>query len=160
MNFGDYCHPLRLSTAPPSIYGGQNYDWTSPRNDVLWLDKIKTLFDPCPSGWRVPKSGAGEQNPWRSFTIDNGPAQALETTQAGRLWDASVSYPVSDWHPFCGWRNWSGLDLEGVTTGSAIQTSSLTANLKAIGFAYYNNRCIPDYSGGSAQGLSVRCVRE
>ena len=35
------------------------YDWTSPQNDNLWNsgteeNPIKTEYDPCPKGWRVP----------------------------------------------------------------------------------------------------------
>ena len=35
------------------------YDWTSPQDDTLWNsgteeNPIKTEYDPCPEGWRVP----------------------------------------------------------------------------------------------------------
>lgn len=35
------------------------YDWTSPQNDMLWNSgtesaPVKTEYDPCPKGWRVP----------------------------------------------------------------------------------------------------------
>ena len=30
------------------------YDWLTPQNDVLWNNSGKTIYDPCPDGWRVP----------------------------------------------------------------------------------------------------------
>ena len=46
--------------APNSFYYGSE-DWLSTRNDALWgHGSNKTLFDPCPEGWRVPKDGAWE----------------------------------------------------------------------------------------------------
>lgn len=60
---------------PISVNNGQNdqyantffvstdnpYDWAMPKNDSLWNsgteeDPIKTDYDPCPEGWRVPTS--------------------------------------------------------------------------------------------------------
>ena len=38
---------------------GSPYDWTSPQDDNLWNsgtedNPVKTEYDPCPEGWRVP----------------------------------------------------------------------------------------------------------
>ena len=30
------------------------YDWLTPQKDVLWNNSGKTVYDPCPDGWRVP----------------------------------------------------------------------------------------------------------
>lgn len=62
-----------LTEGPISLINGQKesnsevfylaserpYDWTSPQNDKLWNsgteeEPLKTEYDPCPSGWRVP----------------------------------------------------------------------------------------------------------
>ena len=55
----------RSVTAAPSISRTLRRR-TGPlrQNDALWQDAIKDLFDPCPAGWRVPLSGAGERSPW------------------------------------------------------------------------------------------------
>ena len=62
------------SVGPVSLYEGQsldnaniyydgrfmyNYDWLYPQNEALWncgteANPIKTEYDPCPTGWRVP----------------------------------------------------------------------------------------------------------
>ncbi len=33
-----------------------NNDWVSPTNTGLWQESTKTVYDPCPSGWRVPEN--------------------------------------------------------------------------------------------------------
>lgn len=43
-----------------------DWDWLSPSNDELWNNgtdenPIKTEFDPCPTGWRVPTKGELEE---------------------------------------------------------------------------------------------------
>ena len=30
------------------------YDWLTPQNGSLWNNSGKTVYDPCPTGWRVP----------------------------------------------------------------------------------------------------------
>ena len=78
VNSGTLANPLNSSVTSPTmfIYNGnavQNYDWMGAnRNDNLWNDISgqKTIWDPCPEGWRIPaKQGAGEGNysitPWR-----------------------------------------------------------------------------------------------
>jgi hypothetical protein len=53
----------------PMIYfhSGTNNDWTD-RDDDLWKTNVKSVFDPCPPGWRVPAGGTSSvYNPWAGF---------------------------------------------------------------------------------------------
>ena len=43
-------------------------DWTNPRNDELWKSD-KTIYDPCPSGYRVPDGGDG--GVWKTAGFSN-----------------------------------------------------------------------------------------
>jgi hypothetical protein len=46
---------------------GTANDWTK-QDDKLWNMTIKTAFDPCPPGWRVPAGGGtAAYNPWAGF---------------------------------------------------------------------------------------------
>lgn len=57
-------------------------DWLSPQNDKLWNsgtdeDPVKTEFDPCPEGWRVPtyleiKELIKHRSDWTSKNGQNG----------------------------------------------------------------------------------------
>lgn len=47
------------------LYDGPDNDWHYPfRVDTLWSSH-KTMYDPCPPGWRVPDGGEGV---WSGFT--------------------------------------------------------------------------------------------
>lgn len=138
-------------------------DWTDPQNADLWRDESKTLFDPCPSGWRVPKSGTGELSPWNSFTVDNGPLQGNKTT-AGRLFDNSAVQSGSTWYPTSGYREASRYyypdgRLFGVTAYCHTRSASIVTEDIYI-FHYNFGSVYPSHTYSRASGLSVRCVRE
>jgi hypothetical protein len=66
--------PTTYGTATPTIYGvgadlymsiqnpnifylnGSTGNWLNYKDDLLWNNSGKTIFDPCPSGWCVPLS--------------------------------------------------------------------------------------------------------
>ena len=57
-------NPLSFYYQTSSRY---NYDWIgSTRNDNLWNSTSggKTVYDPCPAGWRVATSGSSYSSPW------------------------------------------------------------------------------------------------
>jgi hypothetical protein len=46
-------------TRPTEFAAGGNY-WVSPMNEYLWQPGSKTMYDPCPAGWRVAPKSAWE----------------------------------------------------------------------------------------------------
>lgn len=110
-------HPMNF------YHSGLNDDWTREDN-TLWNAFVKTAFDPCPSGWRIPAGGTlAIYNTWAGFSATNSPSSVtnkgpFETGQptvfqwrgadgttnavnnlgprAGRLYDASVVGNGSD----------------------------------------------------------------
>ncbi|MBQ7855546.1 MAG: hypothetical protein IJ348_00350 [Alistipes sp.] len=53
-------HPTTYITNAASVgEGGDGVgDWMSTSDSSLWNDAEKSAYDPCPYGWRVPRSGA------------------------------------------------------------------------------------------------------
>lgn len=48
---------LEESIANPTLLGHMdNGDWLKPSDGTLWANDIKTIYDPCPPGYRVPAS--------------------------------------------------------------------------------------------------------
>ena len=94
---------LAYSIAHPMIFiynrDTDNYcDWycsnISNRNDNLW-NSSKTIYDPCPAGWRVPYSGSvyngsdwGVWNGWTNayFPWDNGSKGRTYTYSSPAAW--------------------------------------------------------------------------
>ena len=69
---------LAESIANPRLLGHiNNGDWTVDANDEYWVESEKSLYDPCPPGYRVPKP------------VSAGPFWSSDlTAQAG--WTANV----------------------------------------------------------------------
>ncbi|MDR0657483.1 MAG: fibrobacter succinogenes major paralogous domain-containing protein, partial [Mediterranea sp.] len=131
-----------------------SYDWYyGSRDNALWGHSgVKTIYDPCPSGWRVPKnSGMSEAtSPWKGFTSSNG------TWSYGYNWGTNTRYPAAGSRG-----NSSGsIGNEGSygVYWSASPSSSSSNN--ASNLNVYSGYVRVDDSRGRATGLSVRCAQE
>lgn len=134
------------------------WDWTAPHNDNLWQDGSKTLFDPCPAGWRVPKGGAGTLSPWSAFTLENGVWHGLTDltdSTAGRYFMSGTV-----WYGVTGGRSQISANLAWGCQWCHVWSSHLTPEQYWI--LRFNGVKIDN--GGQthapAIGLSVRCLRE
>jgi hypothetical protein len=77
---------IRTSSSP--------YDWFygSERNNDLWgYNTAKTIYDPCPAGWRVPAdSGMSDStSPWYGLSSQN------ITSGTGANWGTNALYPFT-----------------------------------------------------------------
>lgn len=137
-------------------------DWTTPQNDRLWQDGIKTLFDPCPAGWRVPRGGAKESNAniWNAFTSDNTTWTGTDAG-SGRYFDGAEVHGGQAWYAAGGYRRYGSQGLMAY-----VQTQCYLCSTSPSGpYSYYMNfgqgSVLPfgsDHYRTSA--LSVRCIRE
>lgn len=134
-------------------------DWTVPANDALWRDAVKTLFDPCPAGWRVPLSGEGAADPWSALKTTTG-SWITESETTGWRQDSPAVIGGSAWIPAAGYRQWA--------SGSPYYSQSEGNNWSShrTPERYWILRIAPTYldSGGGcnyiAIGFPVRCIRE
>jgi hypothetical protein len=49
--------PLETAIRNPNIFykiAADPFDWLTPQDNTLWDNSGKTVYDPCPAGWRVP----------------------------------------------------------------------------------------------------------
>ena len=140
---------------------GMVTDWCSPSVDWLWNSgtentPVKTEYDPCPDGWRVPtqaelKTLNGNHS---SYTID-------AKGQTGYWFSGSCPYTESVpqvFFPAAGYRHSSGdPSLRGC------EGMYWTSKSYGEGLAYYIHfemGSIKDkYATSCLEGYSVRCVR-
>ena len=121
---------------------------------------MKTLFDPCPAGWRVPASGAGSLSPWNAFTADNGP-WINDLDKSGRYFDQSVVLgPSAAWIPCPGVRASESSGIISWTKADAHFWTSTPSGTYAFRFYSANTAVDPSNSIRRSRGNSVRCVRE
>ena len=148
---------LEQSIANPTLLGfSQNGSWIIPEGNDLWMDSAKTIYDPCPPGYRVP---AREKTmPFHSSDL---------TTQVG--WSESVDNaqftlgdPVAVF-PLAGYRDDYGPKTPTHAYDRAVYwTAYASADAKT---GYYVNVRSPgskhDLSeAGKSRAGSVRCVVE
>jgi len=140
-------HPNTFITCPTSY--SISRDWISPRDNSLWSSS-KTIYDPCPSGWKVPD---GVSNPWKDVQVN---------------WQGYGIYiltgdNVKSWYPVNGY-----ISVDGVMTNSGLsafywtcQTGSQTVTCMEIELIDKDKYFTPNNTGKvRAEGHSVRCIKE
>ena len=139
-------------------------DWCSNAWDnyeIRWKESEKSLYDPCPVGFRVPKGGS------RGFW-----STALGTsssTSEGTTWDDTNkgrNWPLADgttaWYPAVGLRHYNSGVLDNVGLDGYYWSSSPHTRYVdyAFHFSFYNGGVSPAICFYRGFGYSVRCVRE
>ena len=152
-------HPTTFITS-----NGNNFDWyytsSSSTDNTRW-QLYKTIYDPCPVGWRVPDGG--DNGVWSesigsssSFYDDSLYDDTNEGMNfAGRFGDASTI-----WYPASGCRSFSGGTLDYVGDYGfywSVSPYSLYAYRLYFSINSYVSPSTDDYRAG---GQAVRCARE
>ena len=134
-------------------------DWTAPQNDDLWQDAVKTLFDPCPAGWRVPRGGEEKLSPWQAYTNTNTTWEGAGVDAGRRL--PTVIANANSWCPGDGWRSGANAKQANMTqvsyfwTATAWETSAVRPS--------FDERYVAPFGvagTGRGNGYPIRCVRE
>ena len=146
-------------TANPTtfVYASSSpYDWRySSRDNTLWTtsDKTKSIYDPCPAGWRVPDGGSN--GIWSKAGFDD---TTYDSTNEGISFSISSSFTT--WYPASGYRYYGDGSLSFVGSlgyyWSASPFSDVAYDLSFNYGGYVN----PSYGINRAYGCSVRCLRE
>lgn len=139
-------------------------DWTDPQNPSLWQDGVKTLYDPCPAGWRVPRSGIADSggSPWGLLSLTNS-SWVKNGALTGRRFDNTVvQKALSAWYPVTGLRNGTKGVHSNINTEGAVWsvTASATSPDMSYGFGLFENSVEPARNHFRGHGISVRCIRE
>lgn len=139
------------------------YDWLYPQNDQLWNSgteesPVKTAYDPCPKGWRVPtyvelnKLCVNKSNRFKTTVA----------SQKGYYFSGDYTYldgAPQVFFPVCGSRS----HMDGDTSGrgeSGYYWSSRPRDTQAYDFMFSTGGSIGMMGGYRTSGRSVRCVQE
>lgn len=125
----------------------------------MWQDGTKTLFDPCPVGWRVPSSGEGAADPWQALQTSTG-AWVTEAGTTGWQQNAPAVTGGTAWIPTAGYRRWDS----GSCFFSQVEGNNWSSHLSPDRYWILRIMYGSIDSGGGcyylAIGFPVRCVRE
>ena len=146
-----------------------NQDW-AVRNDNLWgtfltatvtningntnkynINKgSKSIYDPCPVGWRVPPA----------YAFANVSTSTSSTFNVGRSFNILIS--GSSWFPASGYRDGGNVTLNNIGNCGYYWVSSSCVSYLAVGgkFSFDSSVVSPAYYDSRAGGNSVRCVKE
>ena len=135
-----------------------HYDWCDISSNTRWQSN-KTIYDPCPPGWRVPDGGynsawtkAVNSSSFFSYTWDD--------TKRGINFSGKFGIAETIWYPAAGYLYGAVGSLEAV--GHIGEWWSCVAyGYKAyILYLNDNGRICPSYDSTVSWGHSVRCQKE
>ena len=139
-----------------------NYDWyytgSSSTDNTLW-ESEKTIYDPCPAGWRVPDGG--DYGVWsRALGSSSYYFDTYDSSREGINFSGKFGSASTIWYPASGYRNFSDGSLSNVGSLGACW-SCAPDSYKAFGLYFGNNGGVdPLRNYYRAFGRSVRCLQE
>ncbi len=147
-------HPSTFISA-----NNNNYDWhytgDSHSDDTRW-ESVKTIYDPCPAGWRVPDGGYKGLWSTAGFTDT-----AFDHVNNGILFELPFCKP-SAWYPAGGYMHKYGGSLYYTGSyGCYWSVTSISIQSSGICCLYFNGKDVNPVQGGDkSYGYSVRCLKE
>lgn len=162
---------IEYATAHPTTfitYNSYNFDWyytgSSSRDNTFWTtsDKAKSIYDPCPAGWRVPDGGGN--GIWsKAHGSSSGFTQSslYDSINEGMNFSDKFGSDQTIWYPASGCRESSDGCLYNVGYRGGYWSASPNSSGEAYFLYFCNNGCVGLSNGGCrAGGRSVRCLQE
>ena len=160
---------IEYATANPTTfiaYNSSNYDWyytgSSSTDNTRWTesDKAKSIYDPCPVGWRVPDGG--DEGVWSNALGSSSGFDGwtlYSTYNVGMNFSDKFGSDQTIWYPASGYRSSDG-SLDGVA-GYGYYLSASPYNYRAYCLDFINLGDVTLLSPITRDcGHSVRCLQE
>ena len=150
--------------------GVSSIDWVADNtytkciwNDISGSTEGKSIFDPCPVGWKIPGKGV-----WENFK-GTGSLNAVENSFSGTTngWDLYMGENGASetaFYPAAGWRNLATGAIN-YTTYSEYWSSDATTTSIHTGHNLYMTSSFTYTSGipssnYKSYGMAIRCIQE
>jgi hypothetical protein len=113
----------------------------------------KSLFDPCPAGWRVPSYKGTDLSPWSEWTS----IRTVEITPyAADSWNGGVT----GYYPRAGLRGSSAGGLFNVGGSGYYWTATSSSGLYSHALCFVSGGVFPSQNNTRPNAFPVRCVQE
>ena len=161
---------IEYATAYPTTfikYNISNYDWyytgSSTTDNTRWTTSTttKSIYDPCPSGWRVPDGG--DNGIWSkalgsssSFTQSS----LYDSTNEGMNFSGKLGSASTIWYPASGSRSYYDGRFNNVGQRGYWWSASPSSDDIYYLTCQYNGSVWPSSKNYRAFGYSVRCLKE
>ena len=162
---------IAYATANPTTFIRYNYrgnkDWyytgDSSTDNTRWTtsESNKSIYDPCPAGWRVPD---GSINGVWSTALGSSLEFYVryDSTNKGMNFSGKFGSDQTIWYPASGYRDYSDGSLSNVG-GNGYYWSASPNDSKAYDLVLYCSgpgNVLPSTHSFRAHGQSVRCLQE
>ena len=145
---------------PYCYYAPSSNDWVSnnPYNsmDRLWnsptTGDAKSLFDPCPPGWRLPRNGS-----WDGFALGN---RIIGGFSQGWNFTFVANGLESVWYPASGCRGVGTGAVNGERTFGASWSASPSSTANGFYLGFLSGNVGPQNLSNRGGGFPVRCLQE
>ena len=161
-------HIANPTTFITSNNSRQNYDWfftsSSEYHNDRWPDSgsPKSIYDPCPAGWRVPDGG--ENGIWaKAHGSSTNYNSTFDSAKRGFNFSGDFGESSPIWYPVQGQRGYDDGNLKYVGQyGRYWSCSSPTGSPQAyVLYTWYSGGTVkPIATTDRANGLPVRCCKE
>ena len=160
---------VAYATANPTTfikYNTNNYDWyytgSSSTDDTRWPTSSsgKSIYDPCPAGWRVPDGGSN--GVWsKALGSSSSYAETYDSTNNGMNFSGKFGDSPTIWYPASGniGAGYGLLDYVG-SYGKYWSASRYNNYGASILYFYRDGNVDLSESNFFAGGHSVRCIKE
>ncbi len=162
---------IAYATAHPTTfitYNSSNYDWyytgSSSTDNTRWTTSSsdKSIYDPCPAGWRVPDGGSDgiwSKAVGSSSFFSN--SSLYSSSNEGMNFSGKFGSDQTIWYPASGYLGLHDGDLYSVGSSGSYRSASPNNRDAYYLYFYYNGGVVyPSTSDDRAGGLSVRCLQE
>ena len=134
-------------------------DWHySSTNNTRWQSE-KTIYDPCPTGWRVPDGG--RNGVWsRALGSSSLYDDTYDNSRKGINFSGKFGNASPIWYPASGCRLSEDGSLKYVGYLGYYWSCTPNSSVAYFLYVYINGNVGPSLSGDRASGRSVRCLQE
>ncbi|MBR2395772.1 MAG: hypothetical protein IKB00_04105 [Bacteroidaceae bacterium] len=156
---------IEYATSHPTTFitcNSSNYDWyytgTSSTDNTRWTtsDKPKSIYDPCPAGWRVPDGGSN--GVWSKALGSSASVDYTYSSSKGGNFTDMFGSGSTIWYPASGYRGILDGALGNVGfSGNYWSASPYSRNAR---YLHFHDYVYPSYDNNRAYGYSVRCLQE
>jgi uncharacterized protein (TIGR02145 family) len=150
-------------------YRNRTYDWLPKNENALWNVTVgetykKTVYDPCPAGWRVPvrldgteSDPSDDNSPWKGYTSTTR-WEEKDDENAGATFENAegieTRYPAAAFRGLRAGEYGDSGQYGGFWCASVKQTTGYELAVSSNGHINLNSL------SERGNGLSVRCVKE
>ncbi|WP_395761870.1 FISUMP domain-containing protein [Elizabethkingia anophelis] len=131
---------------------------TTSLPDGTWQDGVKTVNDPCPTGYRVPTRTEWQAVINNNTNIERVGSWADNGNYTTALYFRSPSNVRTLMLPAAGYRNYADGTLLNRGRNGYYWSSSATASIAS--HLYFNSSSVYVYNFNRTDGMSVRCIAE